>query len=75
MTLTEADYRGRISVNHIGLNSGGYNRDGVYFGTGQRLYCLSDEDGLWVRNIRAGDRPEALSIARDFFPLAKIRQR
>ena len=67
-------YTGKVSVRREYLNSGGYTRDGVYFGIGEKLYYIADEDGIFTEYIRASRREEAVEMARGFYPNAKIRK-
>lgn len=67
-------YTGKVSVKRERLNSGGYTRDGVYFGVGEPLYYMQDEDGIYDNYFRASCREEAIEIARDTYPKAKIRK-
>lgn len=68
------NYTGKVSVTRERLNQGGYTRDGVYFGIGQPLYYMQDEDGFDQQYFRATDRTEAVEIARERFPNARIRR-
>ena len=68
------NYTGKVSVTHERLNQGGYTRDGVYFGIGQPLYFMQDEDGFFDDYFRASDRIEAVEIARERYPNARIRR-
>lgn len=67
------EYTGRVSVRRERLNSGGYTRDGVYFGVGEPLYFAQDDDGHYSVYYRATDREDAVAIARQCYPKAKIR--
>jgi hypothetical protein len=66
-------YKGRVHVQHVPLNQGGYTSDGAYFGTGPRLYCIWDDEDIRSDHIRAANRAEAVAEARYFYPLAKIQ--
>ena len=68
------EYRGNVSVKKQRLNSGGYDKHGVYFGVGEPLYYVMDEDGIHGDYLRASCREEAIEKARDIYPLAKIRK-
>jgi hypothetical protein len=68
------NYTGKVSVIRERLNLGGYTRDGVYFGIGQPLYFVQDEDGFFDQYFRAADRAEAVEIARERYPNARIRR-
>lgn len=68
-------YTGRVSVTRERLNSGGYTRQGVYFGVGSPLYFFQDEDGAHSDYIRASDRQDAIEQVRQIYgPWAKIRR-
>ena len=67
-------FKGVVYLRREYLNQGGYNRDGVYFGVGDNLYYMSDEDGLWSDYFRASCRDEAIEIGRDTYPNAKFRK-
>jgi hypothetical protein len=68
------NYTGKVSVTRERLNQGGYTRDGIYFGVGQSLYFVQDEDGFFDQYFRAADRAEAVEIARERYPNARIRR-
>jgi hypothetical protein len=68
------NYTGKVSVTRERLNQGGYTRDGVYFGIGQPLYFMQDEDGVFDAYFRASNRTEAVEIARERYPNARIRR-
>lgn len=36
---------GLVRLRHVPLDGGGYDSGGAYWGTGQRLYWATDEDG------------------------------
>jgi hypothetical protein len=68
------NYTGKVSVTRERLNQGGYTRDGIYFGVGQSLYFMQDEDCFYGIHFRASDRTEAVEIARERYPNARIRR-
>jgi len=68
-----AQFTGRVYVQKQRLNGGGYTDDGIYFGIGEPLYYAQDEEGIWGDYYRASCREEAVEIARNRYPLAKIR--
>jgi hypothetical protein len=67
-------FTGKVSVRKERLNMGGYTTDGVYFGSGEPLYFVQDEDGIYDHHFRASCREDAIEKARDFYPLAQIRK-
>lgn len=68
------DYDGRIYVKRIRLNSGGYDKNGTYFGQGPpRLYWVANGDGSLDYTLRARDRTAAVEAVKERFPKAKVR--
>jgi hypothetical protein len=63
----------RISVRHLPLNSGGYDRGGAYWGLGQPMYGYQSADESIWGYLRASSRHEAVAQLKKQFPLAKIR--
>lgn len=49
---------GKIHLQHVPINSGGYDRGGAYWGLGQRLWFAMDQDGN-SQYFRARDRETA----------------
>jgi hypothetical protein len=77
MTTTFPNYTKRVYLNRVILNRGGYTSDGIYFGTGDRLYFVQDYDGdclPYGYYFRAIDREDALEVGRHIFPNAKIKK-
>ena len=68
-----ADYAGKLTLIRIKISRDGYDPDGTYFGTGEPLFNLSDEDGDIDRTYRARDRKAAVAQARAWYPHAKVR--
>jgi hypothetical protein len=71
------DYTGHVTLQHRRINSGGYDRYGVYYGIGQRLYYIAalSEDGMdyiYQDEFRAIDREDAINHARGIFPNGKF---
>jgi hypothetical protein len=63
------NYKGKVSLQRIRLNSGGYDAMGRYYGTGQRLYYYFCEDApkhVLCRDgfFRASDRSAAKAHVR-----------
>ncbi len=64
------DYKRHVTLQHRRINSSGYDRYGVYYGIGQRLYYIAalSEDGMdyiYQDEFRAIDRQDAINQARD----------
>jgi hypothetical protein len=68
-----ADYTGRVTLNQVPLNQGGYTSAGVYFGVGPKLYYMADYEGMREEFFRAYDRQEALEMAREVYPKGVFR--
>lgn len=66
-------YTGRVHVQHVRLDQGGYTSDGVYFGIGPRLYHIWDDEDYRSDYIRASTRAVAVAEARHYYPNAKIQ--
>lgn len=67
------DFDGKLALIRVKINRGGYDAQGTYFGTGEPLFNLSDEDGTIDRTFRARDRKAAVAQARAWYPLARVR--
>lgn len=70
---TLAENRTKCRLFQVRLDRGGYDPGGAYWGTGQTLYCLTDNDGEAIGYIRADDRDHAkLKLSREHeFKLAR----
>ena len=69
----------RVYLHEVRLNKGGYNRFGVYYGCGKKLYYIGaqNEEGteyIYEDEFRARNRKEAIEIARLIFPNGKFRK-
>jgi hypothetical protein len=75
--LAAKTYTGRVYCQHVRLNPQGYTygKYPEYWGIGERLYCISDYDGLHSDHVRASCRDEALDKARDIYPLGIVSKR
>jgi hypothetical protein len=67
------DFAGKLTLIRIRVNRGGYDAQGTYFGVGEPLFNLSDEDGDIDRTFRARDRKAAVAQARSWYPNARVR--
>jgi hypothetical protein len=52
--------------------SGGYDRGGAYWGSGQRVYLAESENGNIFRSFRADNRAHAYRLLREEFPHAQV---
>lgn len=68
-------YGGKLTLRHVPLNQGGYDRKGTYFGGGPGtlpLYWLASDDGTIDRMLRAHDRDDAKRRALELYPGARF---
>ena len=68
------NYTGKVSLRRERLNNGGYTKDGVYFGVGDRLYYMADDDGIHDHYFRASCREDAIEIGKVTYPNGKFRK-
>lgn len=73
-SIHEAGYSGPLSVRRSYLNSGGYDSNGTYFGTGNPLYWVSSPDGEVDYMLRAFARADAREHVLATYPGAKVRR-
>lgn len=66
------DCVGRVSLQRIRINGGGYDRGGAYWGIGQPLYWAGDESGALDLFFRAASREAAKAHIRSMWPDAKF---
>ena len=62
---------GKIYLQRVPINSGGYDAGGAYWGLGAPLWEAQDQDGNG-RIFRARDRDAAKALIRDDFPGARF---
>lgn len=62
----------KITLRRVRLDSGGYDSNGTYFGTGEPLYWAADDAGDYDATFRAADRNAAKAIVRETFPVARF---
>ena len=68
------EYVGKLSLKRSYLNSGGYDKNGTYFGSGAPLYWCANEEGTIDFMLRASDRCEARKKVLKEYPNAKVRK-
>lgn len=75
-TIQEAPltFNGKLYVRHVRLDSGGYDRNGTYFGHGKPLYWIADADGTVDYMVRADDHAGAKKLALAHYPLAHFHR-
>jgi hypothetical protein len=67
------EYDGRPMVlQHIRLDSGGYDVLGTYWGLGERLYWAASQNGEVELTFRANNRDSAKAYVRGRYPEAKF---
>lgn len=72
---TDPTFDGKLHVQAVNLDSGGYDKGGAYWGGNMRgayLYAAFSSDGDQIMYMRVASRTEAIAQARAEFPLAKI---
>lgn len=62
----------KLTLRHMRLDNGGYDRNGTYFGIGQRLYWYANEAGDIDAVLRAHDREDAKDQIRELYPNARF---
>jgi len=65
------DYAGKLVLQRVYLNSGGYDKRGTYWGLGAPLYWYANDEGTIDDNLRAFTREDAKEKIRKLFP--KVR--
>lgn len=68
------DYAGLLYLWHVRLDAGGYDKNGTYFGAGQRLYWCSNMELTVDYMLRADDRASARELVLKDYPNAKVRR-
>jgi hypothetical protein len=66
------DYQPLVTLRLVPLDSGGYDREGTYFGIGDPLYWAATDDGSYDRTFRASDREAAKGVVRETIPHARF---
>lgn len=66
------DYDGKLNLNQVDINNGGYDRNGTYFGLGQPLFWYASEDATIDAVVRAANRQEAKELIRKEYPKARF---
>lgn len=60
----------KVHLNHIHLDSGGYDQGGAYWGIGEKLYLCADDLDIIYFFFRAKNRDEAKKVVQKTVPLA-----
>lgn len=69
-----ADFSGRLCLRRVRLDTGGYDRNGTYFGHGAPLYWYASDDGEIDGMMRADSRRRARLQLLLTYPKAKVRR-
>lgn len=64
------NYAGKLYIRNIRLDTGGYDKNGTYFGHGEPLYWIASENGAVDYMVRAANRDDAKQKARSLYPRA-----
>jgi len=69
-------YRGPLFVSRVKMCGccGAYDTNGTYFGVGEPIYWVHDEEGEVDFTTRASSREEARDLALESYPQARIRR-
>jgi hypothetical protein len=69
-----AEYTGKIEVHLVPLDTGGYDPNGTYFGTGSPLFWIASEDGQidWVSRYK--NPHDALEEVKALYPKATVSE-
>lgn len=71
----EPGFAGKLYLRRVHLNSGGYDRNGTYFGVGAPLYWVASECGSVDYVFRcSGDRASARFCVLQDYPKATVRR-
>jgi hypothetical protein len=62
----------KLYLRRVHLNSGGYDRNGTYFGHGSGLWWVASEDETVDYMLRASDRDDAKSLVLAEYPNARF---
>ena len=68
----ERDYAGKVHLQRVYLDAGGYDRNGKYFGHGEYIYWYATDDGGIDGTLRAWTRDKAKGIILSRYPNAKF---
>ena len=69
----DSSYNGKMTLRRSYLDSGGYDKNGTYFGRGGGpLYWYASEDGSIDGMLRAKDRETAKAEIRKEYPEARF---
>lgn len=67
-----ADFSGKLTLQRVRLDSGGYDPNGTYFGTGAPLFWYASDDGEIDAVLRASDREAAKRKVSALYPKARF---
>lgn len=66
------EYEGKFTLRRVRLDNGGYDSLGTYWGHGEPLYWVANEEGSIDYNIRASSRDAAKAEVRFSYPKARF---
>lgn len=67
-----ADIAGKLSLQRVRINAGGYDSGGAYWGLGAPLYWYGDNEGIVSRYLRAITRAQAKRFILIEYPNASF---
>lgn len=65
-------FEGTLYVKHVHLDHGGYDNNGTYWGAGDDIYWVADENDTIEFTMRASGAVDALAMAKASAPKAKV---
>lgn len=71
-SLATVEPEGKVSLQRVRLDNGGYDAGGAYWGHGAPLYCAMDEGGAFTSYFRAHSREAAKDQLRNDYPDAQF---
>ena len=75
-SIHRAEPEGKMTLQKVRINGGGYDRNGTYFGVGgEPLYWFADAGGNVDGVLRASSRAVAKVLVRALFPETELRGR
>lgn len=68
------NWEGKLALRRSYLDSGGYDKNGTYFGKGKPLYWCANDELTIDYMLRADDRADARERVLKRYPKAKVRR-
>ncbi len=68
------EWEGKLTLKRSYLDSGGYDKNGTYFGVGEPVYWCANEEGTIDFMLRGFSRAAARAKVLVIYPSAKVRR-